>query len=104
MTRQNVTLGLSLSSLLEPEFCLADRDDVAVSQDVVLDTTGVDEYAVLASRIDDSAIVVVGHDNCMATTDELCLKLNVIMSSSSNGESVLEQRESEFLTVNLADQ
>ncbi len=73
MALQNFTLGLSFAPFFEPKVCPADRDDVAVSQDVILDTTGVDEYAVLASPVDDPGVVVVGHDNRMAPTDESCL-------------------------------
>ena len=77
--------GLSFPPFFELEVCLAERNDVTISEDLFLDSVGIDEYAILAPPIDDSGAVVVGYNYRMASTNECCLQLNVIMSSTSNG-------------------
>jgi hypothetical protein len=81
---------LSFASLFELEVGRADRNDVAISKDLLLDAARIDEHTVLAAPVNDSGVFIIRNDDCMTSTDEGGLKLNVIMSSPTDSEPVFE--------------
>ena len=81
------------------EFSRTDGDVVTVTQEMLGDSLGINENAILAAPVDNPGCITIANDHGMSPADTGRLELYVILISSTYCEPVLEQRKSQFLSV-----
>ena len=94
--------------LLDPFFVaetgVADRHNVAVREEVLLDPPRVDINTVLASPVNDPSGVLLRDYDSVTPADPVSPELDVIVIRAPNREAILEQRKPDLLVVDGADQ
>src|SRR5690606_7554 len=93
----------SLRAFFELELRRTYAHPVAISQHVLADALAVYVDTVLAAPVNDARVVVFRDDYGVSPADVLSLDLNVVVHCASDSQLVLEQRETQFLAVDITD-
>ena len=97
-------MRIALLAFLVAKSCVADNYGVAVAEEVFRHTGRIDSNAVFAAPINYSCNVTICLNHGMATADVYGINLNVIVSCSTDGQALLEERKAQVLIIDGADQ